>query len=875
MAHEDWKRVEELFHAACGMPASERTAYLHRECAGDTSLREEVESLLSAYDARPEFMAQPAFSLGLRVMAIKSVAESLVGKQIGSYQILAHLGRGGMGEVYLAEDGQLGRKVALKFLSHKLADDSWGKRQLRKEAQSAARLDHPNICAVYGLEELDGYSFIVMQYVEGETLSSHIRNGTLPQERIPHLALQITSALAEAHAHGIIHRDIKPQNIMVSTGGQAKVLDFGLAKSVRQGALAAGDGDSQISDPGLVIGTVGYMSPEQLRAERLDYGSDIFSLGTLLYELFSGENPFARASGAETITAILTSQPKPLRNIAPDVSTGLERIVHKCLAKDRAGRFYSASELLYELSALQQENYSRPRPRKRLSIAAFTLLTLLVAVPAFIYLRQLWDHLPGVASAPNMTAARSVLPSATNVHSLAVLPISAEGAGNGLEYLADGLTESLIGKLYSFPELRVKAFTSVSGYKGKPVDPQSAGRELNVDILLLGKIIRRRNSLVLQSRLVRAEDGSLIWAGERYIQLADVLSLQDDIAKSVTDSLELRSTGEKAMLASHGTANPEAFRLYMLGRYYWRNRNEENIKKAIGYFNRAIKIDPVFAQAHSGLADSYVLLSTVSFGKTPPEEAMSKATAAAKEALTLNGNLPEAHTSLGVVSLRYDFDWGNAEREFKKAIELKPDHAPAHYWYSSLLIILGRRDEAVAESEIAKNLDPFSPPSVMNFCRTLSLSRQYDRAIACYDKLVEEDPDNDHAQYLRGLAYQRSGRVEDALGIFQRLYKKNRALAGAALGYAYGKKGRMEEARKVLAEMEELSKQRYVPPQEFAIIYIGLGDNDNAFKCLEKAYQEHFPTLAYLAVDPIFSSLHSDARFVALTERLKLPAPTM
>ncbi|NOT62210.1 MAG: protein kinase, partial [Acidobacteria bacterium] len=806
---------------------------------------------------------------GLKALASESQA-SLAGQTIGAYRIERLLGRGGMGEVYLAEDLRLERPVALKFLARRLAADSWARRRLIREAQAVARLDHPNICAVFGLEEADEHSFIVMQYVEGETLAVRLRQRPPVPAQALRFAEQIVRAIAEAHAHGLIHRDIKPQNVIVSDNEQLKVLDFGLAKSVEQTRdLAAGDVANQISQNGLVIGTIGYMSPEQLRAERLDFRSDVFSLGTLLYELFAGENPFARASGAETISAILTVQPPPLRNLASGVSTGLERLIHKCLEKDRTARFHSATELLYELSLLEQKNTPRWQPRRYLNQAAFLAFLALMALPAFVYFRS-----PS-SPQPLATNVSSLSPAA--MHTLAVLPIAIERAGENVgqevEYLAHGLTESLIGKLSALPDLQVKAFTSVAGYKDKPLVPQTIGQELNVDTLLLGKLLWRRTGWALQTELVSVKDGTRIWSTERALQLDQVLDLQDDIAKSVIANLRLRTEGESNLLAHRGTTNPQAFRQYMLGRYYWRNRTDKNIHDAIHHFTKAIEIDPLYAQAHAGLADSYVLLSTVSFGKTPTEEAMSKAIAAAKDALSLNDNLPEAHTALGVVNLRYDWEWQQAEKEFQRAIALKPDYAPAHYWYSSLLIILGRRDEAIAESELAKKLDPFSAPSVMNVCRTLSLSRQYDRAIACYDKLLQEKPDYDHAKYLRGLVYQRSERTEEALAIFQTLYQKNPALAGAALGYAYGKQGKMKEARQVLTEMEALSKRRYIPPQEFAIIYIGLGDHDNAFRYLDQAYQEHFPTLAYIAIDPIFANLRADARYTTLVARLKLPSP--
>jgi eukaryotic-like serine/threonine-protein kinase len=875
MKVEDWQRIESLFHEALALEACARGDYLERACTGDAGLRVEVESLLNAYEKRRDFMEQPAFDAGMKLMS-GDATESLTGKTFGTYRILESLGAGGMGKVYLAEDTRLGRRVALKFLADRFVDDSWARRQLVKEAQAVAMLEHTNICTIHGIEEAEGRIFIVMQYIEGETLADLIRRQRPDIAQALAFAKQIVNALAEAHAHGIIHRDIKPRNIVVAPSGQVKVLDFGLAKIIQRKTGEAADESSRISQGEPQFGTLAYMSPEQHRAERLDFRTDIFSLGTMLYELFTGENPFARKSSAEVISAILTFQPPPLRSLLPDVSNGLERIVHRCLGKDRAERYHSASELLYELDGLQSESESNPHWYQRQAfrvVSFFALLILLIFASAFAYIRLQKARPTSDMSVSRSQPSRLEQTAAPSVHSLAVLPIPNESTDKGIDYLSATLTEALINKLSSLPDLRVSPFTSVSGYKGETSDPQVVGRELNVEVVLVGKIVRQRNSLALQSRLIRTSDGSQVWAGENRITQTDILSFQDELARGLIDSLELRQEDDEKLLASHGTTNPLAFRQYWLGRYWWRNRNKKNIEKAITYFNEAIKLDPMYAQAYAGLANSYVLLSTVSFGKTPTEEAMSMATAAAKEAIAINDNLPEAHTALGVVNLRYDWDWGSAEREFKRAIELKPDYAPAHDAYAGLLIIMGRPDEAIAESERAKNLDPFSPYTVMNFCRTLSLSRQYDRAIACYDKLLEENPDYVHAQYLRGLVFQRSGRSEEALGIFQRVYAKDMDLVRAVLGYAYGKAGRKDEALKILAEMDKLSKQKYVPPQEFAIIYIGLGDNDNAFLWLEREYDERFAGLINLTIDPIFLNLRSDPRFASLVERLKLSPP--
>ena len=852
METKQWERIEELFHATLQLEAAERSGYLLRECLDDEALRREVESLITSFENSPAFINSPDLSLGMRVLSNES-SDSMVGKSVGQYRIVSALGQGGMGEVYLAEDTKLGRKAALKFLSQEFVSDNWAKRQLIKEAQAVAILDHPNICPVYGIEEIGGHSFIVMQYVEGETLADLIRNHSLQANQIVPLAQQIVGAVAEAHAHGIIHRDIKPRNIMVTPSGQVKVLDFGLAKTIQQktGVDGRDDSISHLSQNGLLAGTVAYMSPEQLRGEKLDYRSDIFGLGTVLYELTSGRNPFAQESTAETISAILTAQPPPLGNSALQVSRALDQITNKCLEKGLDQRYQAASELLHDLKNLQTGVKTDVRWRSYIhsrSISVVALLLLLLTIAGFVYSRM------------------------TRVYSLAVLPIVNE-TGPANDYLSLGLTDALTQKLSSLSKLRVKPLSTVSGYKANEVDLQSLGANLSVDALLLGRIVEEEGSLVLETTLVDSANGSQRRIGKNKLT-SEVFTLPEEVSREVVNNLELwLGKTDSERLVARGTENPEAFRQYMLGRYNWKNRDKERIEKAIVHFGEAVRLDPLYAQAHAGLADCYVLLSIVAYGQMHTDEAMTKAGAAARDALEIDETLPEAYTSLGVIGLRYNWDWADTEKKFKRAIELKPDYAPAHFWYANLLIITGRPEQAIAESEIAKNLDPFSAPSTMNFCRTLAFARQYDRAKTCFDLLLKENPDYKIAQYMIGLIYQETGRREDAIAIFERLYESDKALAGAALGYAYGKAGRRRDALKILAEMNSLSKERYIPPQEFAIIYVGVGDNEKAFAWLNHAYRERFANLPYLTVDPLFSSLHSDPRFAGLVELLRLPMP--
>jgi serine/threonine protein kinase/Tfp pilus assembly protein PilF len=851
MEDKNWERIESLFHETLRLEAAERAAYLDRACSGDEALRAEVESLLAALEGQKDFMQEPVFDFGMKVLSGKTT-ESLAGKLIGPYKILNQLGKGGMGEVYVAEDTRLERKVALKFLSPSLVDDTWAKRQLVKEAQAAAMLDHPNICAIYGIEEAEGHSFIVMQHVEGETLADLIRKQLPDVKQAISFAVQIVSAVTEAHAHGIIHRDIKPRNILVTAGEQVKVLDFGLAKIVQRKDGASGhlEDSSLISKDRLVVGTVAYMSPEQLRAEKLDFRSDVFSMGTVFYEMTSGKKPFERDSYAEVISAILTSRPAPLARASNGIPSELSRIIFKCLEKDKEQRYQSASEVLYELNSLQKVGETGPRrrwyPGTRLA-AAFVLFLLLTATLAFAYLRL------------------------TKVQTLAILPIVNASGDPEVEPLSDGLTEDMINKLSHLSKLRVKALTTVSGYKGRNINPQEVGRALGVDTIMIGTISRQGETLVLQTSVLDTSDGSQLW-GEKYgLRLEQVLDVEEQISAKVTSSLGLAvGESEKKQLSERPTKNTEALNEYYRGRHLWYKRSKKNIEEALTHFDKAVELDPSYARAYAGQADCYVLLNSVAYGQMPTNEAMKKARAAALQALEIDDRLAEAHTSLGIVKLKYEWDWPGAEMEFTQAIALNPHNAWAHYWYSQLLFVTGHQDDAINQSQTASDLAPFSLVAGLGRCRSSYLARQYDRATACIDEVLVKNPDNESAKYLLCYVYLQKGMYTEAIGMLEELYAKDKALAAAPLGFAYGRSGRRAQALNVLEDMQKMSNGIYLPPQETAIVYIGLGDNDEAFAWLERSYAERFSTLIFLTNDPIYDSLRSDARFADLAHRLKL-----
>lgn len=854
MQSREWEKVETVFHAALEREADERSAYLAAACSGSESLLREVISLLAAFESKNGFMEQPAVGLALKVLRDEAV-NSMTGKVVGSYKVLNALGKGGMGEVYLAEDTRLGRKVALKFLSVEFVGDSWAKRQLLKEAQSVAMLDHPNICPVYGIEEEGNHNFIVMQYVEGTTLADLIGKHSLPPDQVGYLAKQIVGALAEAHAHGIIHRDMKPKNIMVTPNRQVKVLDFGLAKTIqrKKGLEAIEDSISHLSQSGVLAGTVAYMSPEQLRGEKLDYRSDVFSVGTVLYEMISGKNPFTHGNTAETISAILSNNPS-LPSQTVQTSREMDRIVHRCLEKKSEDRYQSASDLLVHLDSVTRTMERQAPTSRRLvrAVVTFAFLALLCFVSLFIYSQV------------------------TKPKSVAILPIENVSGDPTLDYLGDGLAESITTKLSGLSNLHVRPSTLLAGYKRRKVDAKQIGRDLGVDGVLIGTIFGTSQAPILHVKLLSGTDGSTLWENQYTIeQLASVFTIEADVSQKVTSKMEFRSAeDERRVKVALGPQNPEARKHYWLGRYYWKNRGNKNtLNDAVQHFNAAIALEPTYAQAHAGLADCYAFWNVVAYGQMDTKEAMTKAERAAKDAIELDDTLPEAHTSLATVNMKYYWDWQEAEKQFTLAIAINPDYAPAHYGYSSFLTIRGRNEGAIAEGRIARDLDPFSPATSLNYCRTLFFARRFEESTSCYDKLVQDHPDYATGRYVRGWVYFHLGRYQEAIATFEELYAKDKRLAGAALGYAYGQRGRRADAEKVLKEMFALSESTHLPPQEIALIYFGLGDMDNALIWFQQSAAAHFAPFSFLVVDPMFEKLRSDPRFMDLVKTYDVPFP--
>ena len=849
MNNNNWAKQEKIFHRALELAGEERNSFLLKTCSDDDIQLREIQSLIQAFENSENFLDEPIFNAGLGLLH-KQNGNNPANSNIGIYQVREKIGEGGMGEVYDAFDTKLNRRVALKFLSESFDDDNFAKRQLVREAQAVALLDHPNICAVYDFQETEKHHFIVMQYIEGLTLAELIKKSPVNREQVLSITRQIISAVAFAHSNGIIHRDLKPANIMIKNDGQIKVLDFGLAKSIGQiSNLEAGkENTSLVSQNGLIIGTVSYMSPEQLRGEKLDYQSDIFTIGIILYELVSGKNPFTRKSQAETIASILNENPVPLKDLKINTPIDLSAIVQKCLEKDKAKRFQSAAEILVELDNAKLNKTTGLVFNLKSASISLLLTVLLILLSVF--------------------AVKFIYPEDKQKRSFAVLPIANKSEQAEYQYLADGFTRDLIENLSGLSVLDVKSESYISRFKDQSINPQTAGQELNVEAVLDGALIKRGNSVFLDLKIIKTSDGSVLDAAEFLIKESDLIALQEKISSRIISKMDTELTEkDKARLNKNNPRNPEALRLYFQGRYYWSRREGKDLENALFYFKEATDLEPSYAKAWAGLADSYAFYSVPGeSGTISTEEAVMRAKAAAKNALQIDNTLSEPHSALGTIKLRFEWDWVGAEKHFRDAINLDPEFAPARYGLSNVLLITGRFYEALAEAQKMKEFDPFSVSSDINIGKIYYYKRDYEKTTQIYSELLNKDPGNLRILYLLGFQYLKTGKLKEAIKIFEKIYDSNPLFASAGLGYAYGKTGQKDKARKILEGLEQLSRENYISSQEKAIIYLGLGDTDKVFEHLKAACDERFPAFPHLVSDPLLDEIRPDPRFSGIKQ---------
>lgn len=831
---------------------------------------------------------------------------SVISERVSHYRILEKLGAGGMGEVYLAEDTLLDRKVAIKFLTPESLADERAKKRLVKEAQAAAKLDHSNICSIYEVAEEDGRSFIVMQYVEGETLASRIQRKPIVLREALDLAVQVADALSQAHSHGIIHRDIKPQNIMMTPRGQVKVMDFGLAKVIKERSLKKSEVETEslLTEPGAIVGTVPYMSPEQVRGEALDARSDIFSFGAVLYETVSRIQPFAAESAANTISAILTHEPAPLARYSREVPAELERIVSKALRKDREERYQSAKDLLIDLKNLKDElafeakleRSVLPESTKRAGVetaGATTVATAPQLAAQSDYLSaaktqssaeyivgEIRRYRLGAAIAVTAVIAAAAVSyfyffapnTKAAINSVAVLPFVNASGNADVEYLSDGMTDSLINSLSQLPNLSVKARSSVFRYKGKEVEPKQVASELSVQAILNGRVVQRGDALTLYLSLVDARSGDQLWGEQYNRKLTELVALQSEIALDVSQKLRVRLSGaDERKLAKNYTAKPEAYQLYLKGRYHVLKLTLPEMQTGISLFQQAIQIDPAYALAYVGLADAYRSLALA--GGMPPAEFLPKAKAAAQKAIEIDDTLADAHSELGFIIFWYDWDWKEAENQCKRALDLNPNNADSHLFYAHLLSNTGRHAEALAEIKLARELDPLNLRTGTLEGQFLTYAGQADEALARLQKALELEPNSWFAHLGVSSAYIEKGMFSEAVAEARkaRVVNSVNSQPVVLLSYALAKSGKQAEARAVLDQLLKLSTERYVPPHDIALIYNGLGSRDEALAWLERGFEPRDPKMVFLKVDPKWNNLRDDPRFQDLLRRVGFP----
>ena len=754
------------------------------------------------------------------------------GSRLGPYQILSPLGQGGMGEVYRAKDERLGREVAIKVLPDRLVADADLVRRFEQEARAVAALSHPNVLTLFDIGREGGRLYAVLELLEGETLRTRLAYSAPSWSKAVEIAIAVAEGLSAAHSRGIIHRDLKPENIFLTSDGRVKILDFGLARwepptpaaeETTSAPTAAGG-----TEPGWTMGTLGYMSPEQVHGDKAEVPSDLFSLGCVLYEVAAGRKAFSGRTSAEIMAAVLRDPAPELSVAAPEAPAELTRIVAHCLEKQPGMRFQSARDLVFALRAVAS-----------------------------------------AAAGPRVSSGRR-----RSIESIAVLPLVNAGGDAEAEYLSDGITETIISRLSRLSGLRVMSWSSVFRYKGKDVDPIAAGRELNVGAVVSGRVLHRGDDLVVRAELVDLSDGSQLW-GEHYNRkMADVFSIENEIATQISENLRLKLTGEEKQSLTRGaTRSADAYRLYLQGRFHWNKRTGDGIRKGIEYFRRAIDVDTAFALAYVGVAHSYGVLGFHAI--EAPGETFPKAKAAARRALEIDPTLAEARAPLSYALFYYDWNWADAQREILQCLEEAPSDATAPNYYASYLTALGRFDEALASWRRAQEIDPIAPVIRGGNGWTLFFARRYEEAIRESEKALEMDPAFPIALGVIGLASSKLSRYERAAEAIRKAIEPSSSTRYRAdLATVYAKAGKPDEARSTLGELDELSRTRYASPYYLASAHAALGEIDVAFSLLEEAFAERSNGMTFLTTDPNLDDLRSDPRFAALVRRVGLASPT-
>lgn len=910
MNEERLLKIEEIYHKALEISARERIAFLVNACGDDKELLDEVKSLLSFAEIESSLIDTPPMDVAAEIFSKNEYSE-FIGKEIGQYKIISHIGTGGMGEVFLAEDSKLERLAAIKFIKPEIAQMPDQFRRFLQEAKTASSLNHPNIITVYEIGGTNEVQYIATEYIEGKTLREVMGENSITLDKTLDIISQVVTAVQAAHKAGIIHRDIKPENIMVRDDGLVKVLDFGLAK-LGNNEIESEDSDilteSEIHNsqenfdesrqsltlPGLMMGTVAYMSPEQTQRKMVDLRSDIWSIGVVLFEMLTGQKPFAGETVKEKIDAIHEDEPAFVNSILP---IELKRIIEKSLEKNVCERYQNARELLIDIEKISKElefvdesinqfsfgtnkhitsanelritknapftNVNRNNSKNNVSSAEFVfsevkrnkifssgiLLTFIAALSIGLYFYSI-----------NNSQMQN---------SIAVMPFINESGEADMEYLSDGISESLIDSLSQLSDVKVIAKSSTFSYKGKNFQPADVANQLGVRFILSGRIANRGDRLQISAKLIDSDNKTQLWGEQFSSKLENLPEIENEISRKIAEQMKIRlSKSELEQFAQKRKVDPKAYELFLKGRFYQSKSSGEGLQKAIAYFKQAIEMHPNYAEAYAALATSYLNIGENSF--EDPKTAMPKAKAAASIALKLNENISEVHLMLAGIK-RSEWDWKDAEREYKRALEINPNLAKVYFSYAFFLSTQGKHDEAIFNIKRARELDPLKPHINIDIAYIYYFARKYDLANEQYEIGRELNPNYGGTYYGLGFIHAAKGDFDEAIINYK---KTDKILGGhtgvkSYLGFALAKVGKINEAKVILKDLE--SGENYISPVELAILYVGLNEREKAIKELEKAYKAHDSQMQYLGIEPHFDSLRSDKRFTELMKRVDLP----
>lgn len=850
-----WERLKRIFGDALELSPADRGAFVAAQCGDDDVLRREVEELLASDAEAGSFAETPAAGLlaGFGVARPPTPHRRFVtGFRLGVYEVVECIGAGGMGEVYRARDTRLDREVAIKTVAADLGEATARSRLLR-EARHASSLDHPNICTIHEVGEADGLPYIVMQLVNGRALSECARQGPLPEEQSLDLGLQVARALEHAHARGIVHRDLKSSNVMLTEDGRAIVLDFGLARRLPDGQRTVTETTAAFSS-GTVAGTLGYMAPELLLGKAADERSDIWSFGVLLHEMFAGELPFTGRTPFETSSAIIGEPPRALPRSVP---LAIRLIVERCLQKAPAARYAHVSDVAAALESARRHRpwpllteLARRKARVSVAVAGFGALALALVLAG--------GRVFGPAPAPRTT--------------LAVLPLENASGDPSEDYYVDGMTEALTDQLGALQDVRVVARGSARRYRGSRQPVTEIARELQATAVVQGAVHHGPDRIALDARLVDARTGRVVWS-ERYERgPRDVLALQAAVVNRVGVAVETTvAPAARERLRLVRAVDPDVYEEYLKGRFEWNRRTPQSLRVAVAHFERAIAMDPTYAAAHAALADCYNQLGTVMVGSGSPLEYRPMARAAALKALQIDPGSADAHATLGYVE-HYDWQWADAERQLQRAIQLNPSHALARVWYANLLMSMRRLDEALAQVFAARDLDPFSLVVNTNVGWILDVAGRFDEAVERLSDVVRDDPTYPQARMRLAASLLNAGKpdasMEEARAVVELTDRSPWSLS--ALAVIHARRGEREEARALLRELLEVRRTRYVSPPALANVYLALGDHEPALMWLEQAVDERTNAAAYLGVERPYDVLRPHPRYQALLARVRL-----